>query len=57
MYGLVIIVADRGRITLRLRQLDGIELVFDVFDDGFAISAWCCSSSGVVIGYVPIGAA
>jgi len=50
-------VADRGRITLRFRQLPGIELVFDVFDDGFAIAAWCCSRSGVVIGYAPVGVA
>lgn len=48
------IVADRGRLTLKLARLTGIELVFDVFDDGFAIAAWCCSDTGVVIGFGPV---
>lgn len=47
---------DRGRITLKIDQLHGIELAFDVFPDGFAIAAWL-DVRGRVIGYVAVGAA
>lgn len=48
---------DRGRITVELNQLESMELVFDVFEDGFAIAAWSDSQTGRVIEFVPVGEA
>jgi hypothetical protein len=48
---------DRGRITVEFDQLDGIELAFDVFEDGFAIAAWLDQQSGKVIEFVEVGEA